>query len=80
MPVRSYSTLVTMPDNSALEVSYYCMDNKLSEKEREKQTQLYIQLQDCICSIQIERSICKQPDALERIVHNKVLNTRGYLC
>lgn len=80
MPVKSYSTLVIMPDNSTLEVSYYCMDKKLSEKERENQTQLYIQLHDCICSISIERSICKQPEVLERIVHNKVLNTKGHLC
>ena len=80
MPVKSYSTLVTMPDSSTLEVSYYCMDNKLDEKEREKQTQLYIQLHDCICSIRIERAICRQRDALERIVHNKVLNTKGHLC
>jgi len=80
MPAKSYSTFVVMPDDSTIEVYYYCMDDKLSREERKNQTQLYIQLHDCICCIKIEKSVCRQPDALERIVHNKVLNTKGHIC
>lgn len=80
MPVKHYTTVVLMPDNSNLEVTYYCMNKSLSAKEKELQTQLFIQLHDCICTIKIEKSICNEPDALERIVHNKVVNTKGHLC
>ena len=80
MPYNSYTTHVIMPDNSNLEVDYYCMDAKLSNAEKENYTQLYIQLHDCICTIKIDRSICKNINELERIVHNKVINTKGHLC
>lgn len=80
MASQSYSTIVIMPDNSHLEVDYYCMDSKLSEKERKNKTELFIQLHDCICTLQIEKSICKDSSRLEKIVHNKVINTKGHLC
>lgn len=80
MPVKSYTTVVTMPDNSSLEVTYYCMNNKLSAPEKENHTQLFIQLHNCICTIKIEKNICSNPAHLEKIVHNKVINTRGHLC
>ena len=80
MASKHYTTVVIMPDNSAIEVNYYCMDKKLSKEEKKNQTQLFIQLHDCICSLKIEKAICKNADALESIVHHKVINTKGHLC
>lgn len=80
MPLKSYSTIVIMPDNSRLEVDYYCMDKKLSEEEKQSTTELFIQLHDCICTMKVEKTVCKDEQVLERIVHNKVLNTKGHLC
>jgi hypothetical protein len=80
MPVKTYSTIVIMPDNSRIEVDYYCLDAKLSENERKNQTELFIQLHDCICTLKIEKSICNNASQLERIVHNKVIHTKGHLC
>ena len=80
MHTKSHSTIVIMPDNSNLEVTYYCMDSKLNETEKKKLTQLFIQLHDCICTLKIEKSLCKEPDVLENLVHNKVINTKGHLC
>ena len=80
MPVKTYSTIVIMPDNSRIEVDYYCMDAKMSEKEKRNQTELFIQLHDCICTLKIEKSICEDANQLERIVHNKVIHTKGHLC
>jgi hypothetical protein len=80
MQTKSYSTVVVLPDNSNLEVIYYCMDTKLNETEKKNLTQLFIQLHDCICTLQIEKSICKNLSALENLVHNKVINTKGHLC
>ena len=80
MVSKHYTTLVIMPDDSSIEVNYYCMDKKLSKQEKKIQTQLFIQLHDCICTIKIEKEICKNPDALESIVQHKVINTKGHLC
>jgi hypothetical protein len=80
MATKAYNTIVIMPDNSRLEVTYYCKDSKPGTSTKEKQTQLFIQLHDCICHVSIEKSLCKKPEALEKIVHNKVIHTRGHLC
>lgn len=80
MPAKSYTTVVIMPDNSNLEVTYYCTDTRLNEKEKETQTQLFIQLHDCVCTLKIEKTICRQRGALEKLVHNKVIHTKGHLC
>lgn len=80
MHTKSYTTNVVMPDNSNLEVTYYCMDAKLDKAEKQKLTQLFIQLHDCICTLKIDKSLCTNSNELERIVHNKVINTRGHLC
>ena len=80
MQTRSNTTVVVMPDNSQLEVTYYCTVDRLRGKEKEKQVQLFIQLHDCICTLKIEKGICDKPAQLEKIVHNKVINTKEYTC
>lgn len=80
MHTKSQTTNVVMPDNTSFEVTYYCMDTKLDKTEKQKLTQLFIQLHDCICTLKIEKSVCKSPNELERIVHNKVIHTKGHLC
>ena len=77
MADKSYNTVVIMPDNSRLEVHYYCKNDKLKSSKR---TKLFIQLHDCICTLDIESSLRDKPSALESLVHNKVINTRGHLC
>lgn len=71
---------VLMPDDSKAAVTYYCSDKKLSAKEKENFTQLFIQLHDCICIEKIEKSFSNKKNELERLVHNKVINAKGHLC
>ena len=80
MQTKLNTILVGMPNDNRLEVTYYCTDSRLKENEKEKLTQLFIQLHDCICTMKIEKSISKKKDELERLVHNKVIHERGYLC
>jgi len=80
METADFMTLVEMPDQTRLEVVYYCKDNNLKEGEKNKFTQLYIQLHDCICTMKIEKSIVKNAGEMERLVQNKVIIERGHLC
>jgi hypothetical protein len=80
METDNYTTWVEMPNHSCLEVTYYCKDDKLKGEEKQKLTQLFIQLHDCISIMKIEKTIMKDRSKLERIVHNKVINERGHLC
>lgn len=80
METDDIMTFVEMPDQSRLEVVYYCKDDKLKDAEKAKFTQLFIQLHDCVCIMKIEKSKTKNPGEIERIVHNKVVNERGHLC
>lgn len=80
MQTKTYDTIVVMPNEMKLEVRYYCTDKRLDVKEKEKLTQLFIQLDDCICTMKIEKSITRKVTALEAIVQNKVLHERGHLC
>lgn len=80
MQTKSNTTHVVMPNDNRLEVAYYCTDSKLKENEKEKLTQLLIQLHDCICTMKIEKSISKKRSELERLVQNKVIHERGHLC
>ena len=80
METDNYMTLVEMPDQSRLEVIYYCKDDRLDKAEKAKFTQLFIQLHDCVCIMKIDKSVIKNFREIERIVHNKVINERGHLC
>ncbi|MGN6267596.1 MAG: hypothetical protein ACTHM5_18095 [Ginsengibacter sp.] len=80
METVDFMTLVEMPDNTRLEVTYYCKDNNLKGDEKKKFTQLYIQLHDCICFMKIAKSVVNNAEEMERIVHNKVISERGHLC
>lgn len=80
MQTRSKNIHVLMPDDRILEVTYYCNDSKIPEAEIEIFTKLYIQLDDCHCTLKIEKSICQNKKELEHIVQKKVINERGHLC
>ncbi len=80
MQTKSHTTHVVMPDDSVLEVTYYCSDATLKKKEKEKITRLIIQLHDCICAVKIEKSLCAKKDKTEAIIHNKVISVKGHLC
>lgn len=80
MHTKQRCITVLMPDDTLLEVTYYCTDNKLKDDEKDQFTNLLIQLDDCTCRIKIEKDLCKKPASLERIIHNKVINTKGHLC
>ncbi len=80
MQTKSCNTIVLMPNDSQHEVTYYCTDVKLQEKEKGKLTQLIIQLHDCICAMKIEKPIFRKKDELETIVHNKVIIAKWHLC
>lgn len=80
MKTITTQTIVVIPNNKKLEISYYCSDTKLSEKEKEKLTNLIIQLHDCHSSIKIPRSKINNADAVEAIVQKTVINARGHLC
>ncbi len=80
METDNFMTFVEMPDQSRLEIIYYCKDDKLPKSERVKFTQLFIQLHDCVCIMKINKSIIDNANEMERIVHNKVIIERGHLC
>ena len=73
-------TVVIIPNNKRLEISYYCSNAKLREKEKESLTDLIIQLHDCHSFVKIPRSKINNADAIEAIVQKTVINARGHLC
>lgn len=68
---------VLMPDDTLLDVDFYVRD---ANGKGGTNAQLVIQLDDCICVVDIEKSVCKNVCTLERIVHNKVISLKGHLC
>ena len=80
MQTRSNNTIVAMPDNSHMEVTYYCMDSLLTTQEKQHHIRLFIQLHDSFCTLKIEKEYCSNQSQLESIVHNKVINTKGFIC
>ena len=78
MKTKTMHTVVVIPNNKKLEITYYCSDTKLQEKENF--TNLVIQLHDCHALIKIPRSKINNADAIEAIVQKTVINARGHLC
>ena len=80
MRTKQRHTVVMIPNDKRLEVSYYCSDNKITEREKEDYTNLIIQLHDCHSSIKIPKSKVKSALVIESIVQKTVINARGHLC
>ncbi len=80
MKIKPRHTIVILPDNSHIEVSYFCTDQNIPAKQKENSTDLVIQLHDCHYPLRILRSIEKNAELLEQIVHKTVINARGHLC
>ena len=80
MKTKPQHTVVVIPNDSKLEVSYYCSDTKLKEKEKKNFTDLIIQLHDCHSSIKIPKSKVNDPGDLEALVQKTVINAKGHLC
>lgn len=80
METKPKDTVVIIPNDKRLHVSYYCSDRKLNEKEKDKFTILVIQLDDCHSSIKIPKEKVKERGVVEALVHKTVINARGHLC
>lgn len=80
MKTKAKHTIVTLPDNNHVEVSYFTTDQSLPEKQKEDSTDLIIQLHDCHYPLRIKRALEKNLGELEQLVHKTVINARGHLC
>ncbi len=80
MRTKSKHTVVIIPNEKKLEVSYYTSDLKIKEKEKKDFTDLIIQLHDCHSSIKIHKAKIKDPVQMEALVQKTVINARGHLC
>jgi hypothetical protein len=80
MRTKPKHTVVIIPNDKKLDVSYYTSDTRIKEKEKKEYTDLVIQLHDCHSSIKINRNKIKDPDEVEAIVQKTVINARGHLC
>lgn len=80
MRTRPKDIHVLMPDDKIIDVTFYCDDKKIPVPEIDRYTKLYIQLEECICTMTIEKSICVNKKELEHLVQTKVINSRGHLC
>ena len=77
MQTKPMHTIVVIPNNKKLDVSYYCSDRKVKEKEKNDFSDLIIQLHDCHSAIKISKTNIKD---VEAIVQKTVINARWYLC
>ena len=80
MQTRPRHTIVVIPNEKKLEVSYYTSDRKLKEKEKKDFIDLIIQLHDCHSSIKVHKKKTDDPAQIEAIVQKTVINARGHLC
>ncbi len=80
MQTKVKHTVVVIPNEEKLEVSYFCTDNKLKEKEKQKFTELIIQLHDCHCAKKIPKESLQDLKDIEALVQRTVINARGHLC
>ena len=80
MQTKPMHTIVVIPNNNKLEITYYCSDTKLREKEKGNFTNLVMQLHDCHSYVKISRSKVKDAGAIEALVQRTIINARGHLC
>lgn len=80
MQTKHNHITVALPNDSILDVTYYCKDNKIDVAEKDIKTELHIQLHDCITTYKINKSLCSEGKMLEAFVHNRVVNAKGHLC
>ncbi len=80
MQTRHKQTVVVIPNDDKVEVSYFCTDNKLKEKEKEKYIELIIQLHDCHFAKKILKTTLENPKEVEALVQRTVINSKGHLC
>ena len=80
MQTKSRHTVVVIPNDKKLEVSYYCTDKKITEKEKNDFVYLIIQLHDCHSTMKISKTKIKDPHYVESMVQKTVINARGHLC
>jgi hypothetical protein len=80
MHTKSRETIVVIPNEEKLEVTFYCSDNKLSEGEKIKYIELFIQVHDCQYEKKIPKSFAKNDGQVEEIVQKTVINAKGHLC
>lgn len=80
MYTKPRHTIVILPDANIVEVSYYCSDKQLKHEEKSDHTKLFIQLDDCICTMMINKNFLRENYLIESIVHDKVIYEKGDLC
>ncbi len=80
MKTSSKHLIVDMPDQSRLDVTYYCSDARLAEDEKEKYTELILQLHDCHCRKKVLKDVVSKRNEVEHIVERTVINAKGHLC
>ncbi|MBA2250372.1 MAG: hypothetical protein H0W12_09290 [Chitinophagaceae bacterium] len=80
MQTKPKYTVVVIPNDDKMEVSYFCSDNKIKDEEKKDFTNLIIQLDDCHCSYRISKKTCSDTKELEHIVQKTVINAKGHLC
>ncbi|MEO7802173.1 MAG: hypothetical protein ABIR81_09245 [Ginsengibacter sp.] len=72
--------MVDMPNQSRLDVSYYCSDTRLPEDEKEKFTELILQLHNCHCRKKVTKAAVSKKNDVEHLVEKMVINAKGHLC
>lgn len=80
MTTSTKHIMVDMPDQSRLDVSYYCSDAKLPANEKEKYTELILQLHDCHCRKKVTKEAVSKKSDIEHLVEKTVINAKGHLC
>lgn len=80
MRTKPRHTVVVIPGEKKLEVSYYTLDLKEKEKKKKDFIELIIQLHDCHSSLKIPKGKINDPQQIEALVQKTVINARGHLC
>jgi len=80
MQTKPKHTVVVLPNETKVEVSYFCTDKKLKEKDKPGFIDLIVQLHDCHCIYKIKRILLNDAKMLESLVQKTVINAKGHLC